>query len=140
MVWIRGNPASDARLNLDAIQAQAMLFCYLKLLHFMRGLDQTGVLVHMLVSIVLSIGPFMLVLGVVLAAFASAVYLMLRHDIEVAANAAALNDEGDPQESLFNSYGISVFGIIGMMFGQYDMTYFRNSPYVHRQSVFACGS
>lgn len=29
MVWTRGASESNARLNLDAIQAQAMLFCYL---------------------------------------------------------------------------------------------------------------
>ena len=99
----------------------------------MRGLDSTAFLVHMLVSIVISIGPFMLVLGVVLAAFASAVYLMLRHDIfdiKSAASASGLGNPitGSPDESLFNTYGISVFGIIGMMFGEVDMHYFRNSP------------
>eukprot|EP01043_Picozoa_sp_COSAG02_P123057 COSAG02_NODE_60010_length_272_cov_0.965318_1_plen_90_part_11 len=65
-------------MQLDVLQAQMMLFTWFKVLYFLRGLDQTAFLVKCLVHILADIKYFLLVLVVILMAFGTAFFLLLR--------------------------------------------------------------
>ena len=55
-----------------------MICCWLKVLYFFRGLDETSFIVNMLIKIGFDMAPFLLVLAVVLIAFAASFFLLLR--------------------------------------------------------------
>jgi WD40 repeat protein len=137
-VWEDGpiswHPMSDDdRLVLDMFQAQSLLFCWLKLLYFMRGLDETAFLINMLVRIAADMKMFVLVLVVVLFAFSMALYLMFRHDLNAPMSAANEIIRGVPT-SQFDTPAMSFIGATEMMFGNFDVATFRT---VHTNAAVA---
>ena len=99
-----------------------MICCWLKVLYFFRGLDETSFIVNMLIKIGFDMAPFLLVLAVVLIAFAASFFLLLRHDL------FAPDDAGSGTPGLFADVAPSFLGAFEMMFGNFDGSVFRDRP------------
>jgi hypothetical protein len=82
----------------------------------------TSFLVNMLKMIVVDMAPFLIVLVVVLLAFAFSLHLMLRHDLSPPDNPSGLEED-----TMFDHTVTSIFGVIGMMFGDFDPGDFRQA-------------
>ena len=120
--WLRDESDNLALRSLDVLQAHALLLGWIKVLYFLRGLDMTSFLVNMLKMIVVDMAPFLIVLVVVLLAFAFSLHLMLRHDLSPPDNPSGLEED-----TMFDHTVTSIFGVIGMMFGDFDPGDFRQA-------------
>ena len=120
--WIKHENDNLPLRSLDVLQAHALLLGWIKVLYFLRGLDMTSFLVNMLKMIVVDMAPFMIVLVIVLMAFAFSFYLMLRHDL-----VPPDNPSGQEEDTMFDHTVTSIFGVIGMMFGDFDPVDFRQA-------------
>ena len=120
--WIRDENDNVLLRSLDVLQAHALLLGWIKVLYFLRGLDMTSFLVNMLKMIVVDMAPFMIVLVVVLMAFAFSFNLMLRHDLKPPDTPSGLEED-----TMFDNPVTSIFGVIGMMFGDFDPGDFRQA-------------
>eukprot|EP01043_Picozoa_sp_COSAG02_P087539 COSAG02_NODE_24800_length_677_cov_1.115917_1_plen_210_part_10 len=120
--WITKEDEAVRLRSLDAVQAHALLLGWIKVLYFLRGLDTTSFLVHMLKMIIVDMAPFLIVLAIVLVAFAISFHLMLRHDLE-----PPDRPNGEEEETMFDNTVTSVFGVLGMMFGAFELNDFREA-------------
>lgn len=120
--WITKEDEAVRLRSLDAVQAHALLLGWIKVLYFLRGLDTTSFLVNMLKMIIVDMAPFLIVLAVVLVAFAISFHLMLRHDLE-----PPDRPNGEEEETMFDNTVTSVFGVLGMMFGAFELNDFREA-------------
>lgn len=120
--WMTTETDYERLRTLDVIQAHALLIGWLKVLYFLRGLDTTSFIVNMLLKIGRDMISFLIVLFVVLVAFATAFHLMLRHDLETPDR-----PNGDLEEMMFDRVLTSFFGVLGMMFGSFEFTEFREA-------------
>jgi hypothetical protein len=108
----QGMSVQDWRDLLDIFQAHAMLFCYIKLLYFLRGLDFSAFFVKMLLEIASDMFAFLIILLVVTVAFLCTFYLMLRHD---------RSPPVYPEETMFGDPYNAFFGVWGMTFGEFPI-------------------
>ena len=118
--WASKEQHAKTHRALDIIQAHALLLGWWKALYFLRGIDLTSFLVNMLLQIARDMAPFLIILAVVLLGFATAFHLMLRHDL-----VTPDRPNGDEEETMFDQTLTSVFGVVGMMFGAFEVTEFR---------------
>ena len=117
MTYLGGAETDPNQLMLDVIQALAMLFCWFKVLYFLRGLDQTAFLVKCLVQIGIDIRYFLVVLAVILTAFCIAFFLLLR-----------LGIDGEGHSESFKELPMSFVSVYDMMFGSFDPAWFSDAP------------
>ncbi len=120
--WARHTADDDSLRTLDVIQAHALLFGWIKVLYYLRGLDTTSFLVNMLKMIIVDMAPFLIVLVVVLLAFGFSFHLMLRHDLE-----PPEKPNGEVEDTMFDSFFTSIFAVLGMMFGAFELAEFREA-------------
>ena len=122
VIWVGEVSDREMHRSLDIVQAHALLLGWIKVLYFLRGLDQTSFLVNMLLQIIRDMSSFLIVLLVVLVAFASSFHLMLRHDL-----IRPDKPNGEEEEIMYDHTLTSIFGVVGMMFGAFEVTDFRQA-------------